>query len=125
MIRPDSTIEAEMQQIINDAYPPAERERALRLGGQLLTDLNAFFDTMTTLKAEKIAERDFEQAVFDYDQAVARLAKPALDPADYPDVEGETNPALVTDAAERTAAQATVDGASQAVLDLVEARAEP
>lgn len=118
----NASIEVEMQRIINSQWPPAARERAKRLGGQLLTDLNAFFDTMTTLKASKIAERDLAQAVLDYDQAVIRLAEPELDPADYPDIEGATHPALVIDTAERTAAQTVIINASQAVLDIVAAR---
>lgn len=58
MILTDAEIEAQMQAMINDAWPPSRREKALRLGGQMLVELNAFFDSMTVRKAELVAERD-------------------------------------------------------------------
>lgn len=73
MIKDDAQIEADMQKYIDDNYPPSMREKAMRLGGVLLDDLNAFFDTMTALKAETIAARDFEQAVSDYSDAINQL----------------------------------------------------
>ena len=121
-IKNDAQIEAEMQGIINAEWPPAARERVLRTGTGK-TALNAFFASMTALKAEKIAARDLEQAVAGYDAAVVRLAQDALLAADYPDVDGMPNPVLAADNAERVAAQAVVDGAAQPVLDIVAARA--
>ena len=58
----DAEIEAKMQERINSEYPPAKRERALRLGGSELVALNEFFDRMTIVKAQMIADRDAELA---------------------------------------------------------------
>ena len=71
MILNDAEIEAQMQAIINNAYPPAVREKAIRLGGDALVTLNAFFAEMADVKAEKIAERDLQlaaQQVFEAEQ---------------------------------------------------------
>lgn len=54
----DAEIEAIMQQRINAEWPPAMREKALRLGGALLDELNAYFATMGAENAALIAERD-------------------------------------------------------------------
>lgn len=117
MILTDAEIEAHMQAHINDHWPPTQREKALRLGGQLLTDLNAFFDTCTVLKAEKVAERDLAVAVRDYDAAVSRLSYPTLVISD-----SVTQEQIETDAAERATAQVVVDAASSEVLAVVIAR---
>lgn len=58
MILTDGEIEARMQARINDTWPPSKREKALRLGGALLGELNAFFAQMSIEKAAMIAERD-------------------------------------------------------------------
>jgi len=124
----DSEIEVQMQQEIERAYSQPLRERIMRSGtAKEKANLKAFFAAMHDLKLRKIAERDFAQALHDYDTAVVRVAQPALDPADYPDItdiDGNVipNPALAVDATERTAAQAIINGASQAVLDAVAAR---
>lgn len=62
MILNDAEIEAEMQALINATWPPADREKALRLGGILLDNLNAFFVEMGALKLQVIADRDAAQA---------------------------------------------------------------
>jgi len=75
MILDDAQIEAEMQGIVNDTWPPAARERVLRTGvGK--AELDAFFDSMIVLKAQKIADRDVEQAVFDAQQAALTVIPP-------------------------------------------------
>lgn len=61
MIPDDAKIEASMRELIDSQHPPAEREKALRLGGTLLTELNTFFDEMTVVKTQKIADRDLQR----------------------------------------------------------------
>jgi len=73
MFKTDAEIEADMQSLINDAWPPTKREKALRLGGQLLIDLNAFFDECTLVKSQKIAERD--AALAEYEALIAQTTE--------------------------------------------------
>lgn len=54
----DAEIEADVQAIINNKWPPALREKAIRLGGTELLALNDFFVLMSALKAAMITERD-------------------------------------------------------------------
>lgn len=65
MILNDAEIEAKLQEHINREWPPAMREKTIRLGGQLLIDLNAFFDQCALLKADMVAKRDADQLALD------------------------------------------------------------
>lgn len=58
----DAEIEAVMQANINEQWPPSAREKAMRLGGPLLDQLNAFFLTMSVEKQQLIAARDVAKA---------------------------------------------------------------
>lgn len=69
MFQDDAQIEADMQQIVNATWPPARREKALRLGGVMLTELNDFFVQMGVLKLAKIAERDAAKLAWEAEQA--------------------------------------------------------
>lgn len=78
MIPNDAQIEAEMQALINEQWPPAKREKAIRTG-LLKAELDAFFVEITALKAQKVAARNFAQALHDYSTAKYQLPnEPAL-----------------------------------------------
>lgn len=117
MIKDNAQIEADMQKYIDEHYPPMMREKALRLGGVLLDDLNAFFVSMSVLKAERIAARDFDQSVKDYGDAITQLPnEPAV--ISITDDKGNSveviNPRL-------TELQAVVKAASKEVIAAYEA----
>ena len=78
MILDDAQIEAKMQDHINSVWPPSQREKAMRLGGTLLADLTTFFEGMTTMKAQMIADRDAAKAVYDAEIAVAQASATAV-----------------------------------------------
>ena len=61
MILNDAEIEAQMQQRINESWPPTAREKVLRTGfGK--AELDTFFSAMSVLKLQMIADRDAEIA---------------------------------------------------------------
>ena len=77
---------------------------------------------------KEIADNTALTLAIEHEQANARMAKPALTIADYPDVKDETgklvrNPVLVANDIERTAAQAVIKSATKATLALVTKRA--
>ena len=76
MILDDAQIEARMQERINSVWPPTRREKALRLGGALLDELNAFFTAMSVEKQAMVAERDVAQAELDAVLAAEAEAAP-------------------------------------------------
>lgn len=119
MIKDDAQIEADMQKYINSNYPPSMREKAIRLGGALLDDLNAFFDTIAALKAETIAARDFEQAVSDYSDAINQLPN---EPATIV-ITNDTGGSVEVVNQRIAELQAIIDGASAEVLAFVAAEA--
>ena len=129
MIKNDAQIEAEMQQEIMKVYPPALYGRVLRKGTKAeRAALDKFLDVdMHKLKLQKVAARDQEQALYDYDTATTRLAQPVLDNADYPDERDESGKftrhhALVADDNERAAAQAVIKAATKATLAIIKKR---
>ena len=132
----DSEIEVQMQQEIERAYSQPLRERIMRSGtAKEKANLKAFFAAMHDLKLQKIAERDFKQALYDYDTAVARVGKPALDPKavddagkpmypTYKDMNGKVqpHPFIARDKAERASAQYVLNAATPEVTALVAKR---
>lgn len=80
MILNDAEIEAKMQECINNTYPPAMREKAMRLGGLPLDELNAFFTSMSVLKAQWVAERDAELAAYLASLPVVEVAANPIEP---------------------------------------------
>jgi len=125
MIKDNATIEAEMQEEINRAYPPAKREQILRKGTAAQKNaLNTFFDVdMKTLKAEKTADRDFQQSVYDYQQAVRLLLSPVATKEEYPDIETVNglieNPVFTRLSEERQNATTIVGNVSSSVFNFV------
>lgn len=113
----DAQIEAEMQRLVNETWPPAAREKVLRTG-LLKAELDAFFVQMGAVKLQAIADRDLLLAVMRHESAQRRLAIPALALGDAVMPED-----IDLDSAERAAAQAVVDAASAEVLAWADARA--
>ena len=58
MFKTDAEIEADMQALVNDQWPPVRREKAARVGGAMLYELNSFLFSIKAMKLSKIAERD-------------------------------------------------------------------
>ncbi len=105
----EATIQARAQDIIASQWPAWKRERALRLGGVQLAALNAYMDEIA---AEVYLARENSALLagaIAYEAAAQRLAIPE-------------NAESETDADERTAAQAVIDGAREQVLALVWSR---
>lgn len=120
----EATIQARAQDIIASQWPAWKRERALRLGGVQIAALNAYMDA---IGAEVDLARENSALLagaIAYEAAAVRLALPAYDgPATIETDEGPApHPDKQRDDAERAAAQAVIDGASEQVLALVWSR---
>jgi hypothetical protein len=120
----EATIQARAQDIIAANWPAWKRERALRLGGVQIAALNAYMDA---IGAEVDLARENSALLagaIAYEAAAQRLALPVYDGPQVIDTEGgpQVHPDMVRDIAERLAAQATIDGASEQVLALVWSR---
>jgi len=138
----DSDIANTMQMQIDRKYTAAQREQIVARGTAAEKGaLTKFFQSMSKLKLQTVADRDLLVATLEHEQAVARLAEPVLDPlakdADgnllYPDepvldalgkATGKilSNILLRMDADERKDAQAVVDAATPETLALVAKR---
>jgi len=118
----EATIQARAQDIIAANWPQWKRERALRLGD--VTALNAYMDEIAAEVDLARSNSALLAGAISYEQAERRLALPSYDgPAT---VEGEEGPQphadQVRDDAEREAAQAVIDGASEQVMALAVSR---
>lgn len=118
----EATIQARAQDIIASVWPAWKRERALRLGD--VTALNAYMDEIA---AEVDLARSNSALLADalaVEAATARLALPIYDGPATIDTEDGPQPHAdqVRDDAEREAAQAVIDGASEQVMALVWSR---
>lgn len=105
----EATIQARAQDIIASQWPAWKRERALRLGGVQLAALNAYMDSMAAEVDLARENSALLAGAITYEAAAQRLAIPE-------------NAESETDADERAAAQAVIDGASEQVLALVWSR---
>lgn len=76
MILDDAQIEADIQAIINDQWPPVRREKAVRTGGAMLYELDSFLSSIKTLKLSKIAERD---AILEVETGIPAPVRPLSD----------------------------------------------
>ncbi len=118
----EATIQARAQDIIAATWPAWKRERALRLGD--VTALNAYINE---IGAEVDLARENSALLagaIAYEAAAQRLALPASESTASVELEDGTlvYPEQLRDSAERTAAQAVIDGASEQVLALVWSR---
>ena len=121
----EATIQARAQDIIAASWPQWKRERALRLGDPVkIAALNAYMDSVA---AEVDLARENSALLVDalaYEAAAARLALPVSDSTVSVELEDGTlvYPEQLRDGAERQAAQAVIDGASEQVMALVWSR---
>lgn len=118
----EATIQARAQDIIAANWPQWKRERAQRLGD--VTALNAYMDE---IGAEVDLARSNSALLADalaVEAAAARLALPVSDSTVSVELEDGTlvYPEQLRDGAERQAAQAVIDGASEQVMALVWSR---
>lgn len=126
----EAEIQARAQDTIEGAWPAWQRERALRLAvaGDVTQSnaLDAYLDGISTLVDELRADSSLLTATLAYEAAERRLALPPYDgPAMIDGDEGQVpNSEAEQDAAERGAAQATIDGAVDAVLALAAQRSQ-
>jgi hypothetical protein len=118
----EATIQARAQDIIAANWPAWKRERALRLGD--VTALNAYMDSMAAEVDLARENSALLAGAIAYEAAAVRLALPVYDgPATIETDEGPApHPDKQRDDAERAAAQAVIDGASEQVLALVWSR---